>query len=272
MLFRDIPTTIGNCENLLYIVLGQNSFGGSIPITIGNISGLQVLNLSHNNLTGSIPMSLSNLRYLKQLDLSFNNISGEVPLKGIFSNVTAVRIDGNPGLCGGPLELHQLACHVTPINSSKQRRHSIVQKVVIPLSSILLVAIITVILIWRGKQKRNLLSLPSFSCEFPKVSYNDLARATCGFSASNLIGKGRYSSVYKGELFQGRTLVAIKVFRLETRGAQQSFIAECNALRKVRHRNLVPIVTACSSIDSSGNDFKALVYEFMTQGDLHELL
>jgi len=78
--------------------------------------------------------------------------------------------------------------------------------------------------------------------------------------------------VYKGELFQGRTLVAIKVFRLETRGAQQSFIAECNALRKVRHRNLVPIVTACSSIDSSGNDFKALVYEFMAQGDLHELL
>ena len=127
-------------------------------------------------------------------------------------------------------------------------------------------------LVWIGKQKRNLLSLPSFGSKFPKVSYNDLARATCGFSVSNLIGKGRYSSVYKGELFQGRTLVAIKVFRLETRGAQQSFIAECNALRKVRHRNLVPIVTACSSIDSSGNDFKALVYEFMAQGDLHELL
>jgi serine/threonine protein kinase len=127
-------------------------------------------------------------------------------------------------------------------------------------------------LIWRGKQKRNKLSLPSFSSKFPKVSYNDIARATCGFSASNLIGKGTYSSVYKGKLFQGRTMVAIKVFRLETRGAQKSFIAECNALQKVRHRNLVPIVTACSSIDSNGNDFKALVYEFMPQGDLHELL
>ncbi|KAG0528965.1 hypothetical protein BDA96_05G057500 [Sorghum bicolor] len=273
MLFGDIPTTIANCENLEYIGLQHNSFGGSIPITLDNISGLQTLNLSHNNLIGSIPMSLSNLRYLEQLDLSFNNISGEVPMKGIFSNKTAVHIDGNPGLCGGPLELHLVACHVMPVNSSKQRRHSIIQKVVIPLSSILLVAIvITVMLVWRGKQKRNLLSLPSFSRKFPKVSYNDLARATCGFSASNLIGKGTYSSVYKGELFQGRTLVAIKVFRLETRGAQKSFIAECNALQKVRHRNLVPIVTACSSIDSSGNDFKALVYEFMAQGDLHELL
>jgi hypothetical protein len=272
MLFGDIPITIGNCENLEYIGLQRNSFGGSIPNTLGNIRNLQVLDLSRNNLTGSIPMSLGNLRYLEQLDLSFNNISGEVPMEGIFGNKTAVQIDGNPGLCGGPLELHLLACHVVPVNSSKQR-HSIVQKVIMPLSSILLVAIvITIMLVWRGKQKRNLLSLPSFGSKFPKVSYNDLARATCGFSASNLIGKGTYSSVYKGKLFQGRTMVAIKVFRLETRGAQKSFIAECNALQKVRHRNLVPIVTACSSIDSNGNDFKALVYEFMPQGDLHELL
>ena len=40
----------------------------------------------------------------------------------------------------------------------------------------------------------------------------------------------------------------------------------------MRHRNLVPILTVCSSIDSNGNDFKALVYEFMPGGDLHKLL
>ncbi|WVZ54104.1 hypothetical protein U9M48_004962 [Paspalum notatum var. saurae] len=268
----NIPSTIGSCQNLQYIDLQQNSFRGSIPITLGNISSLQVLNLSHNNLTGSIPMSLSNLQYLEELDLSFNNISGEVPTKGIFSNVTAIRIDGNPGLCGGPLELHLLACHVMSVNSSKHK-HSILIKVLIPLSSIVSLAmVITVMVVWRGKQKRNMLSLPSFGSKFPKVSYNDLARATHGFSASNLIGQGKYSSVYKGELFQDRTVVAVKVFRLETRGAQKSFIVECNALRSVRHRNLVPILTACSSIDSNRNDFKALVYKFMPQGDLHERL
>ena len=71
---------------------------------------------------------------------------------------------------------------------------------------------------------------------------------------------------------QDKNVVAIKVFFLETRGAQKSFIAECSALRNVRHRNLVRILTACSSIDSGGNDFKALVYEFMPKGDLHNLL
>jgi hypothetical protein len=152
--------------------------------------------------------------------LSFNSISGEVPIKGIFSNKTAAQIDGNPGLCGGSFELHPPACHVMPITSSKQRQHSIVQKVVIPVSSILFVAIvITVMVVWRGKEKRNVLSVPSLGRKFPKVSYNDAARASCGFSASNLIGKGTYSFVYKGDLFQGRTMVAIKVFHPETRGA-----------------------------------------------------
>jgi hypothetical protein len=223
-------------------------------------------------LTGPIPVSLSSLQLLEHLDLSFNHLEGEVPTKGIFSNVTATRIAGNIGLCGGELELHLPACSAMPLNSRKQR-HSTFKKVVIPLAIILpLALIICAVLLWRGKQKTNSIFLPSFGSTFPMVSYNDLARATEGFSVSNLVGKGRYSSVYRGELFQDRTVVAVKVFSLETRGTQKSFIAECNALRNVRHRNLVPILTACSSIDSNGNDFKALVYKFMPQGDLHVLL
>ncbi|XP_061997001.1 probable LRR receptor-like serine/threonine-protein kinase At3g47570 [Rosa rugosa] len=56
------------------------------------------------------------------------------------------------------------------------------------------------------------------------------------------------------------------------RGAAKSFMAECEALRNIRHRNLVKILTACSSIDFGGNDFKALVYEFMDNGSLEEWL
>ncbi|KAK3132677.1 hypothetical protein QOZ80_6AG0526140 [Eleusine coracana subsp. coracana] len=48
----------------------------------------------------------------------------------------------------------------------------------------------------------------------------------------------------------------------------KSFIAECEALRNMRHRNLVKVVTACASIDDRGNDFKAIVYEFMPNGSL----
>ena len=52
----------------------------------------------------------------------------------------------------------------------------------------------------------------------------------------------------------------------------KSFIAECESLRVIKHRNLVKILTVCSGIDFRGNDFKALVYEFMENGNLEEWL
>ena len=41
-------------------------------------------------------------------------------------------------------------------------------------------------------------------------------------------------------------------------------MAECNALQNIWYHNLVKILTCCSSMDYSGNQFKALVFEFMT--------
>nr|TKV99571.1 hypothetical protein SEVIR_8G052500v2 [Setaria viridis] len=287
----ELPKWLGTLKGLQIMGLSRNNFTGFIPSSLSNLTinlsfltltNLEIfgiptiiqIDLSSNNLDGQLPrevVPLGSLHLLEQLDLSFNHLQGEVPTQGIFRNVTALRIDGNQELCGGALELHLLACPVIPVRSRK-KKHSIVPKVAIPLASIvLLVIVISVMVFWKGKQKANFLSMPSFHSKFPKVSYSDLARATEGFSGSNLIGKGRYSCVYQGKLFQDRTVVAVKVFSLET-GAQKSFVTECNSLRNLRHLNLVPILTACSSSDSEGNDFKALVYKFMPRGDLHALL
>ncbi|GKC05569.1 leucine-rich repeat protein, partial [Tanacetum coccineum] len=66
--------------------------------------------------------------------------------------------------------------------------------------------------------------------------------------------------------------VAIKVLHLQSRGAHRSFLAECEAWRNIRHRNMLKIITSCSSVDFQGNDFKALVYEFMPNGSVHDWL
>ncbi|KAI3442580.1 uncharacterized protein J3R85_000791 [Psidium guajava] len=55
-------------------------------------------------------------------------------------------------------------------------------------------------------------------------------------------------------------------------GALKSFKAECEALKRIKHRNLLKVLTACSSIDYKGDEFKALVYEFMVNGSLEEWL
>lgn len=104
------------------------------------------------------------------------------------------------------------------------------------------------------------------------VSYNSLFKATGGFSSSNLIGTGGFGAVYKGILDHDEAVVAVKVIQQHQRGAAKSFKAECEALRNIRHRNLVKVLTACSSADYQGNDFKALAYEFMPNGSLESWL
>ncbi|KAE8775206.1 putative LRR receptor-like serine/threonine-protein kinase [Hordeum vulgare] len=95
-------------------------------------------------------------------------------------------------------------------------------------------------------------------------SYADLVKATNGFSPDNLVGSGAYGSVYKGVVeSETNGMVAVKVFKLDQLGAPKSFVAECEAFRNTRHHNLVRVISACSTWDNKGNDFKALVIEYM---------
>uniref|UniRef100_A0A0A9H313 Receptor kinase-like protein Xa21 n=1 Tax=Arundo donax TaxID=35708 RepID=A0A0A9H313_ARUDO len=271
----EIPQTLGNCRGLEIVELAQNSLVETIPVSLGNLESLKVLNLSRNYLSGPIPKSLGGLKLLNQIDLSYNHLVGEVPTKGVFLNASALVLEGNSGLCGGVSDLHIPSCSI-PSSESLRRRRSLgvktISAVAITIISLVLILIILSFLYRKNKLKQASMILPSFGAKFPSVTYRELSEATDRFSPSNLIGRGRYGSVYKAKLHGETNLVAVKVFDMETRGANRSFVAECEALRSLRHRNLVPILTACSSIDSGGNDFKALVYEFMPNGSLDSLL
>lgn len=108
--------------------------------------------------------------------------------------------------------------------------------------------------------------------QFPMVSFAKLSKVTNEFSPANMIGQGNYGLVYKGTLGENKTLVVVKVFNLQQKGASKSFLAECQALGRIRHRNLVKIITICSSIDFKRSDFKAVVYEYMQNGSLEDWL
>ncbi|XXG58759.1 hypothetical protein AAC387_Pa04g0989 [Persea americana] len=103
---------------------------------------------------------------------------------------------------------------------------------------------------------------------FSGLTYAELLKATDGFSSANLIGVGSFGFVYKGFLDQLGLVAAIKVLKLQQHRASKSFIAECKVLRSIRHRNIVKILSVCSSIDFTGNDFKALIFEYMPNGSL----
>ena len=100
------------------------------------------------------------------------------------------------------------------------------------------------------------------------ITYDDIVKATDMFSSTNLIGSGSFGKVYKGSMSLHKDKVAIKIFNLNMYGAHRSFLAECEALRNARHRNIVKIITLCSSVDPTGADFKAIVFPHMLNGNL----
>ncbi|XP_015579467.1 putative receptor-like protein kinase At3g47110 [Ricinus communis] len=263
-----IPETIGDCLSLEILNVQGNFFEGPIPSSFVSLRGLQHLDLSRNNLSGKIPKDLEQLPFLQYLNISFNNFDGEVPKGGVFSNVNAFSFVRNGNLCGGSPELQLPACPEQ--NKKRNRSSSTVIILATTISSFLFFLTITSFYVFRRRIIR--MNQPSSSLtmnKLPKVSYKELLQATGGFSSDNLIGQGSFGSVYKGILHErGERLVAVKVLNLQQYGASKSFIAECKALRSIRHRNLVKILTYCSSIDFKGNDFKALVFDFMANGSL----
>lgn len=268
-----IPTSLGKCSSLQYLSMQENLFEGTIPSSMEQLKGLQVLDLSRNNLSGQIPEFIGRMKGLTNLNISFNNFEGQVPKLGIFLNANTFFIEGNSGLCGGIPQLNLPPC----INhTSKKWSHKLVLAISLGSITLCIILACSLFIIWKSKDHvrniRQILSLPNGPRM--RVSYADLVKATSGFASENLLGTGSFGSVYRGTIMNDgqEVSVAVKVLRLQQRGASQSFLAECETLRCIRHRNLVKILIVCSSIDSSGVDFKALVFEFMPNGDLDKWL
>ncbi|XP_024037407.1 putative receptor-like protein kinase At3g47110 isoform X2 [Citrus clementina] len=265
----EIPSSLASCVGLEYLNLSDNFFRGPIHPGFSSLKGLEELDLSQNNFSGKMPKFLDTFPFLRRLNLSFNNLEGEVPHKGIFKNSSAISVAGNGKLCGGISELKLPPC---TSSESKKSEKSKGLKFMIPLLPGLvgLVLVMSLLIINRLRKKRTVTGSESSSRKdlLLNVSYESLLKATGGFSSANLVGAGSFGSVYKGILDPDQTVVAVKVLFLHQRGALKSFMAECEVLRNIRHRNLVKIITACSSSDFEGNDFKALVYEFMHNGSL----
>ena len=268
----EIPRTLGSCVSLEFLYMEGNLFQGPIPESLSSLRALQILNLSHNNLSGEIPKFLAELKLLTSLDLSFNNLEGEVPVQGIFARASGFSMLGNKKLCGGMPQLNLSRC--TSKKSRKLKSSTKLKLIIaIPCAFVGIILVVSYMLFFLLKEKKSRPASGSpWESTFQRVAYEDLLQATNGFSPANLIGAGSFGSVYKGILRSDGAAVAVKVFNLLREGASKSFMAECAALINIRHRNLVKVLTACSGIDFQGNDFKALVYEFMVNGSLEEWL
>ncbi|TYI85205.1 hypothetical protein E1A91_D05G423700v1, partial [Gossypium mustelinum] len=232
-----LPNSLGKCASLEYLYLDGNLFGGPIPSSLSSLRGLVELDVSGNNLSGGIPEFLVTFGELKYLNLSFNDFEGVIPSEGVFKNASATFVEGNNKLCGGNPELHLSRCNSKTSSNTPLRVKIAIAIVILGVALVFSFFLI----VWFRKKKK----------QQPTTTFG---------------------IVYKGIHEESGAVLAIKVLNLLNRGASRSFLTECEALKNTRHRNLVKVLTAVSGFDYQGNDFKALVYEFMEKGSLEDWL
>lgn len=102
-----------------------------------------------------------------------------------------------------------------------------------------------------------------------RFNVDEVESATQYLSEANLLGKSKFSAVYKGVLRDG-SLVAIRSISVTCCKTEEAeFVKGLNLLTSLRHENLVRLRGFCCS-RSRGECF--LIYDFATMGNLSQYL
>ncbi|XP_062007621.1 probable L-type lectin-domain containing receptor kinase VII.2 [Rosa rugosa] len=99
-----------------------------------------------------------------------------------------------------------------------------------------------------------------------RIDYQEIRKATEGFSEKNVIGTGGIGKVYKGVLAGEE--VAVKRISHEGEHGLREFLAEVSSLGRLKHRNLVGLRGWCKKEKGS----LILVYDYMKNGSLDKRL
>ncbi|KAK7287352.1 hypothetical protein RIF29_00624 [Crotalaria pallida] len=96
----------------------------------------------------------------------------------------------------------------------------------------------------------------------PLFDFEKLAAATNNFHFANMLGKGGFGPVYKGQLENGQEIAVKRFSKASTQGLEE-FMNEVVVISKLQHRNLVRLLGCCVE-----GEEQMLIYEFMPNKSL----
>ncbi|KAM7484729.1 hypothetical protein LguiA_000738 [Lonicera macranthoides] len=276
--------------------LGITCSSGNIIIVNFQKMGLTGrLVLSNNNLTGSIPNELTSLPNLREVDVSNNLLYGKIPSfrpNVIVKTAGNVDLGRDKGLIPTPIKPGSPSGEGTntPKDGNGNNIYAIGKIVLVVVVEVFLIGLLVLCVYKKATSKcSNIKNYPSFSGSDEDalmiivgggggssgsdsgntfISIQVLKDVTNNFSQENILGKGGFGTVYKGELRNG-TKIAVKKMEsavMDTKGLDE-FKSEIAVLTKVRHKNLVTLLGYCFE----GNE-RLIVYEDIPQGPLSRFL
>jgi Leucine-rich repeat (LRR) protein len=257
--------------SIITVNFGKQQLVGTISPAFANLTSLTNLYLNDNNLTGSIPVGLANLTTLQLLDISNNNLTGSIPN---FKSTVKLTTIGNPLLGSSPSGSNGTRTGSSGSSVSPGMIAVIVIAVVILVVVVLFVSIKCYV--GRRHKKFGRVENPENGKEVVMniggsnvvISIEVLRQVTNNFSEDNILGRGGFGVVYKGELYDGAKIAVkrMKSVTVSSKGMKQ-FDAEIAVLTKVRHRHLVALLGYCIN-----DNERLLVFEYMPEGTLTQHL
>ncbi|KAL4386761.1 hypothetical protein GQ457_09G031240 [Hibiscus cannabinus] len=276
-LHRDSLGFSAQLSNLSIFALSANAVSGTIPIEMFNLSKIRAFDVGANNIQSTLHSDLAiNMPYLDFFSMGMNQISGQIPVSiSNASNLNILQFNDNM-LTGNMPSLEKLNKLFKLYMGTNHLGHGTEGDLNF-LCTLVNNTKLGIIYISRNNFGGVFPEcIRNFSSTFLhlRIEQNIISGRIPDEigNFNNLDGSGSFGSVYKGFLEEGGPVIAVKVLNLLNRGASKSFLAECEALKNIRHRNLVKISTTISGVDYRGDDFKALVYDFMVNGSLEEWL
>ncbi|KAJ0046021.1 hypothetical protein Pint_05482 [Pistacia integerrima] len=179
------------------------------------------------------------------VNISFNLLSGKLPTTWtrLMASYPGSFL-GNPELCLRGSEARYCGETGGGHNTRKVLAGAIIGVVI----SVALLCALIYILVVRNLQKkylidRSLLQESQLRTEnLPEdLKFEDIMRATEGWSDKFVIGRGKHGTVYLTESSNSRKLWAVKKINL----SETNFCVEMTTLRLVRHRNVVRMAGYC---------------------------
>ncbi|KAI5382686.1 receptor protein kinase TMK1 [Lathyrus oleraceus] len=281
-------------------VINFQSMGitGTISPSFASLSSLTKLLLANNSLVGTIPNQLTSMPLLQELDVSNNHLYGRVPS---FPKGVVLKFGGNPDI---GKDKPSTTASSYGFEGSGSKNNAVGITIMILVGAIVLLGVGALLFIkfwkrpdndWRKSRSRHEIMV-DHKYQWDEnvmnasvagggggggegggalsptgnmvISIQVLRQVTYNFRKENIIGKGGFGTVYKGELHDG-TQIAVKRMQsgITDETKPNEFTSEIAVLTKVRHKHLVALLGYCLD----GNE-RLLVYEYMPQGALSKHL